>query len=164
MPSPSEPPFHTIAIAGLGLIGGSIALAVRERWPSIRIVGVDRPSVLAHALGSGAIERGVATIEEIGAPDLVILAAPVRQNAELLHRLAALGGAHHAARGGESDDSPLTTDGCHRRWRYQAGHRGRGGVAGALRFHSSAAIRSAAPSAAASVSPDRTCLPDGRGF
>lgn len=106
MPSPSEPPFQTIAIAGLGLIGGSIALAVRERWPSIRIVGVDRPSVLAHALGSGAIERGVATIEEIGAPDLVILAAPVRQNAELLHRLAALGGAHHAARGGESGDLP----------------------------------------------------------
>ena len=92
MPSPSEPPFQTVAIAGLGLIGGSIALGVRERWPSIRIVGVDTSSVLAHALGSGAIERGVASIEEIGAPDLVVLAAPVRQNAELLHRLAALAG------------------------------------------------------------------------
>jgi prephenate dehydrogenase len=92
MPPPPDAPFHTIAIAGLGLIGGSIALAVGERWPSIRIIGVDRPSVLAHALGSGAIERGVATIDEIGAPDLVVLAAPVRQNAELLHRLAAMAG------------------------------------------------------------------------
>jgi prephenate dehydrogenase len=74
-------------------------LAVRERWPSIRIVGVDTPSVLAHALGSGAIERGVGSIDEIGAPDLVILAAPVRQNVELLQRLASLGG--------RSDNSPL---------------------------------------------------------
>ena len=28
------PPFARIAIVGFGLIGGSIALAVRERWPS----------------------------------------------------------------------------------------------------------------------------------
>jgi prephenate dehydrogenase len=92
MPGSSEPPFRTIAIAGLGLIGGSIALGVREQWPSVRITGVDRSPVLAHALGSGAIERGVAAIDEIGEPDLVILAAPVRQNAELLHALAALAG------------------------------------------------------------------------
>ena len=32
-----EPAFHNIAIVGFGLIGGSIALAIRERWPSIRI-------------------------------------------------------------------------------------------------------------------------------
>ena len=74
-------------------------MAVRERWPSIRLVGVDQPAVLAHALGSGAIERGVGSIDAIGAPDLVILAAPVRQNAELLHRLASLGG--------KAEDSPL---------------------------------------------------------
>jgi prephenate dehydrogenase len=82
-------------------------LAVRERWPSIRIVGVDKPSVLAHALGSGAIERGVGSIDEIGAPDLVILAAPVRQNVELLHRLAALGGANRNAAGERAEGSPL---------------------------------------------------------
>jgi prephenate dehydrogenase len=103
----TEPPFQTLAIAGLGLIGGSIALAVRERWPSIRIVGVDTPSVLAHAVGSGAIERGVAAIEEVGAPDLLILAAPVRQNAELLHRLAALRGASRETPLRNPADSPL---------------------------------------------------------
>jgi prephenate dehydrogenase len=86
--SSDEPLFHTIAIAGLGLIGGSIALAVREHWPSIRIVGVDEPSVLAHAMSSGAIERAAASIDEIGSPDLIILAAPVRQNVELLRHLA----------------------------------------------------------------------------
>jgi prephenate dehydrogenase len=90
--SSDEPLFHTIAIAGLGLIGGSIALAVREHWPSIRIVGVDEPSVLAHAMGSGAIERAAASIDEIGSPDLIVLAAPVRQNVELLRHLASLAG------------------------------------------------------------------------
>jgi prephenate dehydrogenase len=85
--SADEPFFHTIAIAGLGLIGGSIALGIRERWPSIRIVGVDHPSVLAHAMGSGAIDRAAKSIADIGTPELVILAAPVGQNVELLRQL-----------------------------------------------------------------------------
>jgi prephenate dehydrogenase len=91
--SSDEPAFHTIAIACLGLIGGSIALGIRERWPTIRIIGVDRPAVLAHALGSGAIERGATSIADIGTPDLVVLAAPIAQNIALLRQLGAqLGG------------------------------------------------------------------------
>ena len=90
--SADVPPFKNIAIAGLGLIGGSIALKVRERWPSTRLVGVDQPAVLAHALGSGAIERAAASLDEVGAPDLIVLAAPVKQNIELLTRLASLAG------------------------------------------------------------------------
>ncbi len=88
MPS-DTPPFTSIAIAGVGLIGGSIALGVRERWPSVRVVGVDRPAVLVHALGAGAIDRGVERLAEADAVDLVILAAPVRQNARLLAELQA---------------------------------------------------------------------------
>lgn len=88
--SPSEePPFSHVAIVGLGLIGGSIALAVREVWPPVRITGVDRQAVLAHAIGSGAIHWGNETVQGIGAPDLVILAAPVRQNVQLLRDVAA---------------------------------------------------------------------------
>jgi prephenate dehydrogenase len=82
-----EPPFRSIAIAGVGLIGGSVALGVRDRWPSVRVYGVDRPAVLAHAIGSGALDRGVASVGELPAADLVILAAPVRQNARLLTEL-----------------------------------------------------------------------------
>jgi prephenate dehydrogenase len=82
-----EPPFQTIAIAGVGLIGGSIALGVRERWPSVRVYGVDRPAVLAHATGAGAVDYGAASVEDLPAVDLVILAAPVRQNARLLTEL-----------------------------------------------------------------------------
>jgi len=82
--SSDEPPFSRIAIVGLGLIGGSIALAVRERWSSILITAVDRAAVLAHASSSGAIDRAANTVADIGPVDLVILAAPVRQNVELL--------------------------------------------------------------------------------
>ena len=71
----SEPPFKTIAIAGLGLIGGSIALAVRERWPAMRVIGVDTDAVLAHALGSGAIDRAAGSIAALPEADLLILAA-----------------------------------------------------------------------------------------
>jgi prephenate dehydrogenase len=82
--SPADPPFRSIAIVGLGLIGGSIALAVRERWPAMRVVGVDSPPVLAHALGSGAVDRAVDSLTAIGDADLVLLATPVHQIIELL--------------------------------------------------------------------------------
>ncbi len=80
----AEPPFRSVAIIGLGLIGGSIALAIRENWPSVRVTGMDGPSVLAHALGSGAIDRAAERVEALGEVDLVILAAPVQQNLALL--------------------------------------------------------------------------------
>src|SRR5262250_3945159 len=91
MPSASEEPyFHQIAIVGFGLIGGSIALAVRDRWPSIRITAVDRPPVLAHAAGSGAIDRAAQSVANLTGHDLVILAAPVEQNLKLLPEAAAI--------------------------------------------------------------------------
>jgi prephenate dehydrogenase len=84
----SDPPFPSVAIVGLGLIGGSIALAVRERWPSSRVYGVDTEAVVAHALGSGAIDRAVDSIAALPDASLIVLAAPVRQNIELLQQLA----------------------------------------------------------------------------
>ena len=87
----ADPPFESIAIVGLGLIGGSIALGVRERWPESRVFGVDSEAVLAHALGGGAIERGFANIAAVPHASLVVLAAPVRQNIELLHEMSRVG-------------------------------------------------------------------------
>ena len=85
--SSSEPPFESIAVVGLGLIGGSIALGVRERWPESRVFGVDSEAVLAHALGGGAIERGFDSIGALPTTSLIVLAAPVRQNIELLQQI-----------------------------------------------------------------------------
>jgi prephenate dehydrogenase len=83
----TEPPFESIAIVGLGLIGGSIALGVRERWPESRVFGVDSDAVLAHALGAGAIERGFHSVGALPDSSLIVLAAPVRQNIELLQQI-----------------------------------------------------------------------------
>lgn len=79
--------FDKIALIGIGLIGGSIALAIRDRWPSAHIVGIDTPSVLTHARTSGAIDDGLPSMAALDAADLVVLAAPVRQNARLLTQL-----------------------------------------------------------------------------
>jgi prephenate dehydrogenase len=88
MMSSDDPPFASLAIVGLGLIGGSIALGIRERWPSVLITGVDRSSVLAHAAGGGVIDRQAATVADLGSVELIILAAPVRQNIALIADLA----------------------------------------------------------------------------
>jgi prephenate dehydrogenase len=82
-----DPPFPSVAIVGLGLIGGSIALGVRDRWPQSRVFGVDSESVIAHALGAGAIEHGFDTIGALPDSSLIVLAAPVRQNIELLQQI-----------------------------------------------------------------------------
>src|SRR5688572_18423621 len=88
-PSEEEPHFQSVGIVGFGLIGGSIALAIRERWPSVRITAVDRAPVLAHAAGSGAIDRAAQGVGGLRGVDLVILAAPVEQNVRLLPEVAA---------------------------------------------------------------------------
>ena len=86
-----DPPFESIAIVGLGLIGGSIALGVRERWPESRVFGVDTEAVRAHALGGGAIDRGFDSISALPNTSLIVLAAPVRQNIDLLRQMSSGG-------------------------------------------------------------------------
>ncbi|MBI4168663.1 MAG: prephenate dehydrogenase/arogenate dehydrogenase family protein [Acidobacteria bacterium] len=71
-------PFRRLAIVGVGLIGGSIGLAVRRRIPGARVVGIDRAPVLRRALAQGAIHEGSASIARgLARADLVVLALPV---------------------------------------------------------------------------------------
>lgn len=83
------PPFGTIGIVGLGLIGGSIALAARERWPSALVIGIDNKAVLETAMRRNAVHVAAAELEALAEADLVILAAPVGQNRALLVELDA---------------------------------------------------------------------------
>lgn len=87
MGSLSEPPFHRIAVVGVGLIGGSIALAVKRRWPAATVIGIDRPSVLDVARRLTVIDQGSETLDGVAGAQLVILAAPVLQNAAALSEL-----------------------------------------------------------------------------
>jgi prephenate dehydrogenase len=82
--------FQRIAIVGLGLIGGSIAFAARRTFPSAVIIGVDVDDVIVPARQLGAVTHGSTELEIVKGADLVILAAPVRENVRLLARLATL--------------------------------------------------------------------------
>jgi prephenate dehydrogenase len=92
MPTPAgSSPFGRIAIVGLGLIGGSIAAAVRAAWPDVQISALDRPDVLADAEARGLISRRARTIEDIADIDLIVLAAPVPAILNLLPVIGRLG-------------------------------------------------------------------------
>jgi len=81
------PPFARIAIAGFGLIGGSIALAVRERWPSALIIAVDRKDVIETAMRMHAADVGADDLVIAAEADLIVLAAPIRTNIRMLATL-----------------------------------------------------------------------------
>jgi prephenate dehydrogenase len=80
----------TVAIVGVGLIGGSFGLALRRAGFPGRILGVSRQEALNKALQCGAIDAG-ATLEEAVSPaGLVYLAQPISRILELLPQLAPL--------------------------------------------------------------------------
>jgi prephenate dehydrogenase len=71
-------PIRQITIVGTGLIGGSLALAVRQYGFSGTIVGCDKPSVLDTALERKAIDRGEADLERaVVDSDVIVFATPV---------------------------------------------------------------------------------------
>ena len=81
----ASPVFHRIGIVGLGLIGGSIALAARRQWPAALVIGVDaRKDVLERAMARHAVDVCADDLVMLREADLVILAVPVGQVIELL--------------------------------------------------------------------------------
>jgi prephenate dehydrogenase len=80
--------FERIAVVGFGLIGGSLALAVRERWPETVIVGIDSAAVVDAARRLSAAAVVATDLTAADRADLIVLAAPVRQNIALLRELA----------------------------------------------------------------------------
>ena len=89
-PAAGAPPiFEKIGIVGLGLIGGSIAMAARAIWPTSLVIAVDNKDVLETAMRLHAIDVAADDMIVLAEADLVILAAPVRQNLQLLNELDA---------------------------------------------------------------------------
>jgi len=86
-PSGNSPVFDKIGIVGLGLIGGSIALASRQLWPKALVIGVDNKDVLETAMRLHAIDVAADDLVVLAEADVVILAAPVRTNVALLEEL-----------------------------------------------------------------------------
>ncbi|HEX9120839.1 MAG TPA: prephenate dehydrogenase [Terriglobales bacterium] len=77
-----------LTIIGTGLIGGSFALALKQHGFLGRIIGCDRPSVLAEAKARAAIDAGFDDPAQACAnSDVVVLATPVGAIMDLLERL-----------------------------------------------------------------------------
>jgi prephenate dehydrogenase len=87
---PEPPPFERVAIVGLGLMGGSLALAIRRRWRGGLIIGVDRTEVLETGMRMHAVDVGADDLGMASGADLIVLAAPVRENIAILKRLPEL--------------------------------------------------------------------------
>src|SRR3954454_9415559 len=84
----TQPPvFAKVAIVGLGLIGGSIALRARELWPAALVIAVDNKDVLEEAMRRHAIDVAADDLIVLAEADLVVLSAPVKQNIALLTEL-----------------------------------------------------------------------------
>jgi prephenate dehydrogenase len=93
--------FNKLVIFGVGLIGGSLARALRERGErgetagARTVVGVGRSSAsTARALELGVIDQSAALTDDaalraaLAGADIVLLAAPVAQTQSLLERIA----------------------------------------------------------------------------
>lgn len=86
----------SVALIGVGLMGGSLGLALRERAGVAEVRGVDPdPAALDTALAMGAITHAASTVEEaVDGATAAFIAAPV----------AALPGAARAALAAAGDD------------------------------------------------------------
>ncbi len=111
--------FQRIAIVGVGLIGGSMGLALKRTGFSGQIVGVSRPETVELARELGVIDRGFSYAgmgEALADCDLIVLCTPIRRILELLPEVG-----RHASPGTVISDVGSTkrqiVDGAHRHLR-----------------------------------------------
>ena len=78
---------ETVTIVGVGLIGGSFALALRKAGFSGKILGVSSPRTIEAALARRVIDAGLPLEQAAPRADLVYLAQPISRIAETLGRL-----------------------------------------------------------------------------
>jgi len=67
-----------VAVVGLGLMGGSLALSLRRADPGLEVVGIDSdPHTLRKAVESGAVTAGSDDLALCAGAEIVFLAVPV---------------------------------------------------------------------------------------
>jgi prephenate dehydrogenase len=80
---------QTVAIFGVGLIGGSFALALRKAGFSGRILGVSSPDTIQTALDLKVIDAGATAGQAAAQADLIYLSQPILRIVECLPEIAA---------------------------------------------------------------------------
>jgi prephenate dehydrogenase len=82
------PLYNKLAIIGVGLIGGSAALALRQAGQTGRIVGVGRDDEsLQQAIDLGVIDAAASLEDAVRDADLILLATPVGQFPAMMQRM-----------------------------------------------------------------------------
>jgi prephenate dehydrogenase len=81
---------HRLAVIGVGMMGGSIALAAQSRAAVDEVVGFDAdPAAMAEALERGIISEAASSAAEAAAyADLVVVSTPVRSIPALVEECA----------------------------------------------------------------------------
>ncbi|WP_201535351.1 bifunctional prephenate dehydrogenase/3-phosphoshikimate 1-carboxyvinyltransferase [Psychrobacter immobilis] len=75
-----SPLFQQVCVIGLGLIGASLAQAIKDNGLSQRLVAVDRhaPSI-EEAIKQGLLDAGSSSLSDVvGGSDLIVIAVPVQ--------------------------------------------------------------------------------------
>jgi prephenate dehydrogenase len=86
-----KPRYERVLIAGLGLLGGSLALALKKRRLARRVVAWGRnPSTLGEALRAGVVDEAHTSVDCACDADLIVLCAPFTRFEGLLRDLAAV--------------------------------------------------------------------------
>jgi len=78
---------QTVAIVGVGLIGGSFGLALKKAGFAGKILGVSSEAAIADGLRRGAIDQGLKLSEATAQADLIYLAQPIGRIMDTLRRL-----------------------------------------------------------------------------
>src|ERR1051325_674432 len=79
-----------VSIVGVGLIGGSFALALRKAGYRGRIIGVSSARTIERALQLGVIDEAMPLDEAAAKSDVLYLAQPIGQILDTLDRLSAI--------------------------------------------------------------------------
>ena len=88
MKEESDFSFNKISIIGVGLIGGSLGLALKEKKPNFKIIGIDKQEIIEKAIARGAINEGTVNLEEgIKEADIIIIATPVKTILNILTQI-----------------------------------------------------------------------------
>lgn len=75
----------TIAIVGIGLIGGSLALTLRKNHFAGKIIGVDaNPNHACEAIALGIVDEIAPLTEAVNKAELIVLAVPVTTSIPLV--------------------------------------------------------------------------------
>jgi prephenate dehydrogenase len=78
---------ETVAIVGVGLIGGSFGLALKKAGFRGTILGVSSEASVRAGIRAGAIDRGATLEQAARAADLLYLAQPIGRILDTLHHL-----------------------------------------------------------------------------